>query len=574
MAIPLNNATHINQQFANKLASGQGSVADNLRSQSGVTQTAKKSTVGKGGRIQEEGSQLSPAAREALKSEQAQYADHVAEHGHEMAQQSGLDVPSDDYEEAELQRKRGYDRDQEFLAEGPTADGQSFVMASPDGTQQVIPVEDHQFLTTKMDDPDFTDARLLDDIPAQNLEAANSVMDTQLAQGASKVAVLKTDPKIDAVAEEMEIQPAPPLAEPMDILDCSNDPKLQPLSMELPDEVHQVAAEMAAAQLAAGEQPEALIAGGMPGMDASQPVAGAEPIAAATADPALQKADELTAKFDKILDEREGRVAGYQPQIQRVISDSYDRMHQAGRQLPPEAREAINAIDKDIREHFLSIPGNKFDYDQQRMDSNWEDDSRHQWWEAHAAQKFAADPQAALKAIGADPEMKLDPALLKDLRDGSRQYLQGLEEGTWHKPGLLMDSASKARSENAEMLAYLGTSLPARPPWPQPERQPIPAATPAEPEAAPTSTLPPAYRPMSALPPAWTPTYMPYANSYPNYMTYPPVNYGGYPGGGWNSWGGMGFGGYGGSMGPLMNTLALSNMISNLTFPLMMFAMF
>ena len=125
MAAPLNSGSFINQQFANQLGRGEGKTAENLRNQSGVTNTAKRTTVKRGGNIAEEGSNLSPAAREALRSEQAQHADHVAEHGQEMAHQSGLDVPADDHEQAELQRKRGYDRDQELLAEGPTSDMKS-----------------------------------------------------------------------------------------------------------------------------------------------------------------------------------------------------------------------------------------------------------------------------------------------------------------------------------------------------------------------------------------------------------------------------------------------------------------
>lgn len=109
-----------------------------------------------------------------------------------------------------------------------------------------------------------------------------------------------------------------------------------------------------------------------------------------------------------------------------------------------------------------------------------------------------------------------------------------------------------------------------------------------------------------AYPQAWMPQQpmMPFMNSYPNYQQYPPNNYGGMPGGGWNSWGGMGMGGMngmyggmgmggmgmgmpgmgmpgmggglfgGGGMDFTMKMFAVSSVISSLSFPLMMFSMF
>jgi hypothetical protein len=254
----------VNTRFQTELTKGDGATTQNLKNQSGVTHTQKKTTVKKGGNV-EENSNLSPAAREALKSAEAQHNEHVAEHGHEMAQQVGIEPHGDRPEDRELHMKRGYEREQESLADGPTQDGKVKV-TSPEGKTQILTVEDHSHLT-KMDDPDHTDARVLDDIPDASLNAANAVLDTQMAQGVSKVAVLKTDPKIDEVAETMHVDPLPALVEPMDIVGPGSDKKSQPMPIEFPPEMERVAAERAAAQLASGEfQQEAIMTG--PGMTA------------------------------------------------------------------------------------------------------------------------------------------------------------------------------------------------------------------------------------------------------------------------------------------------------------------
>ncbi|MBT9585409.1 hypothetical protein IV102_18855 [bacterium] len=262
-----NYFANVNARFQTDLAKGDGTTAQNLKNHSGVTHTAKKTTVKKGGNI-EEGSNLSEAARQQLKSEQAQHADHMAEHGHEMAQQVGIEPHGDTPEQNELRSKRGYEREQEELADGPVADGK-VKLTSPEGKVQIMTVEDHSHLKT-MDDPDVTDRRVLDDIPDANLNAANATLDTQMANGVSKVAVLKTDPKIDAVAETMHVDPLPNLVEPMGIVEPGNDKTTKPMPLEFPPEMEQIAAEKAARELASGDfQQEAILAGpgmGMPKM--------------------------------------------------------------------------------------------------------------------------------------------------------------------------------------------------------------------------------------------------------------------------------------------------------------------
>ena len=437
MATPLNTGSFINQQFANKLGRGEGTAAENLRNQSGVTHTAKKTTVKKGGTIAEEGSNLSPAAREALKSEQAQHADHMAEHGHEMAHQSGLDVPADDHEQQELRSKRGYERDQEAKTEGPTADGKNFKMAAPDGTIQVMPVEDHEFLTKKMDDPDFTDARILDDIPPKSLEAANAVMDTQMAKGVSKVAVLKTDPKIDAVAETMEVEPMPKLVEPMDIRDTTNDPKMKPVQMELPLETHQVAAEKAAAELASGNhQEEAMIAGGIPGgqtsilTNGSAPKAEAPPLTKGMQDAQIEtdQNDQILSKLAKGDLEVAGKTVPQRDCYEAVRNNSQDRFLNAFDELPGEAQMAIHNHVDAVKHEFNEDPTNTAKYKQASPE---EKANIQTGWLAEASRRFIDNPKDSLKAAGMDENVKLDPTNLKHLDDGARHYQeagQGLEK--------------------------------------------------------------------------------------------------------------------------------------------------
>lgn len=423
-----NSGFSINNQFANQLGRGEGKTAENLRNQSGVTHTAKRTTVKKGGTIAEEGSQLSPAAREALKTQEQQHSDHVAEHGHELAQQAGLDVPADDHEQAELQRKRGYDRDQELLAEGPTADGKNYVMAAPDGTKQVMKVEDHDYLK-KMDDADFTDAQVLDDIPPKNLEAANAVMDTQMAQGVSKVAVLKSDPKIDAVAETMEVAPAPHLAEPMDIRDNTNDPKNKPIQLELPLEMEQMAARKAAEDLASGNhQEEAMIAGGIPGGGPS--VSAAAPKPEPQPQPvsqAMQDAQVETAQNEKILAKLEagalevgGKVIPQKDGYEAVRNNAQDRLFSAYEQLPDIAQQAIHRNIESVKQEFHEDPTNTSRYNRATPEEKAAIEAN---WFAQGASILAANPGYSLGAVGGDPKMKLDEANLKHLGDGARHYV-------------------------------------------------------------------------------------------------------------------------------------------------------
>lgn len=96
------------------------------------------------------------------------------------------------------------------------------------------------------------------DVPDANLEAASRVLSGQTTGGVAKVA------KLHAVPEVLESGPIEKSivgfsGEPMDIRDVSNDPRCAPMQIEIPEETHAVAREMAARQLASGELDEAMI---------------------------------------------------------------------------------------------------------------------------------------------------------------------------------------------------------------------------------------------------------------------------------------------------------------------------
>lgn len=257
-----NYFANVNAQWSKELARGDSQAGQSARNNSGIAGQQKKDSAPKSkpGAADESGLTLSDGARQHLQTETEHHAEYVAEHGQELAQQSGLQQTEDTNQQDELQRKRGFEREQAGLADSEGGSTNFVEVESTTGELQQISLAEHATLQ-KMDDPDFTDQQLLDDIPETSLLAANEVMDTQLAQGVSKVATLKSDPKVEALTEVMEIAPAPRLAEPLDILGPGSDKLSAPLSLEFPPEMGRVAAERAAAQLAAGEEQEMFLAG-------------------------------------------------------------------------------------------------------------------------------------------------------------------------------------------------------------------------------------------------------------------------------------------------------------------------
>lgn len=251
---------NVNAQFAKDLAKGDGAAAQSARNNSGITAQNRKGAAPKNkvaGGEDSGGIALSDKAQQALQSEQSAHAEFVEDHGHELAHQAGVHDTS--HEQADVRMQRGYERTQEELKEGDVPHGMVH-LESPEGAPQLISLKDHDHLQ-KMDDPDHTDDRVLGDIPDANLHAANATVETQMAKGVSKVAQFKTDPKIDEVASEMEIEPRPMLTEPMGMAGPGNDKLSGPMTLDFPPEMERVAAEKAAHDLASGGEQEQFVAG-------------------------------------------------------------------------------------------------------------------------------------------------------------------------------------------------------------------------------------------------------------------------------------------------------------------------
>ncbi len=121
-----------------------------------------------------------------------------------------------------------------------------------------IPKEQAKALES-MDDKRHAE-RILEDMPEANRTAASSMLSTQLqTKGSDKVAELKDDPKVGAVVEEMDLEPAESLQEaarPAPIMSAKNE---KPMLLEDPHSEN-LAKEAAAQQLREGGAQEQMIA--------------------------------------------------------------------------------------------------------------------------------------------------------------------------------------------------------------------------------------------------------------------------------------------------------------------------
>lgn len=249
-----NYFNQINQQIAK---GPDSKTAENLRQTGGTAASQRKSQAPRSKGVPGEGGlQLSEAAKKSL---QASHQEHIEGHEHELAQQAGLqELETEGHESHELRVKRGHERDQEEKAE--QADGADaplpagyVVVKSGAGADQVLSPDQVETLQA-LDDVSFTDRSVLGDIPQANLEAAERVVDTQLKDGAKKVAQLKPVPEAQD-AGRMVLDGADFLGEPLDIREPGNDRSL-PMTMEFPDSMTEIAHERAAAALANGELTE------------------------------------------------------------------------------------------------------------------------------------------------------------------------------------------------------------------------------------------------------------------------------------------------------------------------------
>lgn len=244
------------ERIANQQAKGVDSkTAENLRQTGGTAASQRKSHTTKSkGVPQEEGAglQLSDAAQKSL---QANHQEHIQGHEHELAQQAGLqETDTESNESHELRTKRGQERDQEEKAEEANGGGQLpqgyAVITSPGGVEQVLAPDQISALDSLDRDLDHVDQRVLGDIPDANLEAAGRVVDTQMKDGLNKVAKLKPVPEAEA-AGRMQLQAAEFVTGPLDIREAGND-KLTPMTLDFPDEMTEMLAQQAAADLANG----------------------------------------------------------------------------------------------------------------------------------------------------------------------------------------------------------------------------------------------------------------------------------------------------------------------------------
>lgn len=132
-----------------------------------------------------------------------------------------------------------------------------------DGPTRVFELDDdggesYEVTKTQAEGVDMLDRKtpeqILEGMPKQAREAAEATLDTQLkAKGTEKVAQLKSDPKVEAAAEQMDLDPVMSLkdaAKPAPIKDAKNEP---PMVVEPDEHMEKVAKEMAMKQAQNGE---------------------------------------------------------------------------------------------------------------------------------------------------------------------------------------------------------------------------------------------------------------------------------------------------------------------------------
>jgi len=257
MAGPIggNYFSQINQQLAK---GPEGSNLENLRQTGGTAASQTRDKTVKGKPNLESGVQLSEAAKKSLHAQE--------QHDLELAHHAGLgdELQPESHHEQKVERQN--QRHQETLKEqGKGGNPAAAAQAKPapnaglDSADKIQARLDAAKLAA-YDDPETVYQKVLDDIPEANLEAAERVLETQMKQGAKKMAELKSGPEAQE-AGRMEMRQASFMSQPLDIRSPENDRSL-PVAMEYPDEMNEMAKERAAQALASGEiEQENLISG-------------------------------------------------------------------------------------------------------------------------------------------------------------------------------------------------------------------------------------------------------------------------------------------------------------------------
>ena len=214
-------AAQVNQQFQVRIQRG-----DAPETQTAMANTGTLGDIAKESTDDEGGVRLSKDAMQTLGGEQQK---EVAEHAPELAQKSGMAQTNDRNEQDGIQRKRTAEREQA----GETPEGYVSV-SSPKGTKQLLTLEEHEVLQS-MDRPEAAEEDILGDVPESNLKAAAALVKSQVTQGVSKVANLKTDPAVAEAAAQFERKIAEFLEGSLDIRQPGNDKLSLPMQLEQPD---------------------------------------------------------------------------------------------------------------------------------------------------------------------------------------------------------------------------------------------------------------------------------------------------------------------------------------------------
>ena len=229
-----------------------------------AAQTGASSTVGtKSKELKskgpKEGSILSEAAQKALDAAEAKVA-RDQDKTHDVRQESIKDV-ADNALQGTKRRTQGDDEEDKKVGHGELKETKENKRVFALDDESAEPYEVSETQGKKMDKLDErTPESILDGMPDGAKAAAKATLDTQMqTRGTDKVSELKDDPKITAVAEKMDLDPAESLREsavPAPIRDA----KVEPPMLQNDPHSEEMVKEAARRQLENGEGQEAMIA--------------------------------------------------------------------------------------------------------------------------------------------------------------------------------------------------------------------------------------------------------------------------------------------------------------------------
>lgn len=227
-----------------------------------AAQTGASDKVGKQAKTQKkEGSKLneksflSEAAQKALDKAEATDAEQDAHRAN--LKENAADV-ADDIALRNKTKKRGEDDDDKRVGSGQVKEKKSqTVFALDDG-------DEYEVTTTQAEGVKKMDGKspeeILAGMPEGARKASEATLDAQIkTKGTDKVADLKDDPKITAVAEQLDLDPAESLKESA-VIAPIKDAKNEPPMLQDDPNAERMAKEAAIKQMQSGGGPEAMIA--------------------------------------------------------------------------------------------------------------------------------------------------------------------------------------------------------------------------------------------------------------------------------------------------------------------------